>query len=162
MTKQKTLRRVSVLVIAILIITMSLLCVTLAKYKTEIDANYSGTAYSWSITANDQTEDFNVSLTGEAYPGMTEKSYTINVKNEGEVDALLAATITLGENNPENIEIALDKTYTAEKIAVGETVTVTVTVNWDFGENVDDTPDQGKAVEFSINLVAEQDPAFAG
>ncbi len=140
MTKQKTLRRVSVAVIAVLLITMSLLCVTLAKYTTQITGTSNGDVLKWSITVDDKNADYDITAVANAddlYPGMQTITKTIVIKNEGELDADLTVALTEGENKPTNLQITLAQVVEEGQTAItvlgaGESVSYTLTYSWDY------------------------------
>ncbi len=155
MNNTKSFRRVSVLVLALALITMSILGSTMAKYTSQITATYTNTAKSWSITANDNKTDFNLTASGEAYPGMTNEVKTITVKNEGEVNAVYTATLNVTDK-PTNMSINMTGDITSVAIAPGESKTITVTISWPFGEDADDTTDAGSNIDFTVTIKADQ------
>ena len=73
-SKEKSYKRVSIIVVAITI-TILLGTISYAFYQTTINGRVSGTIAKWSFTANNQTDSFDLNL-GELYPG---KSGTYNI-----------------------------------------------------------------------------------
>ncbi len=177
MTKQKSLRRTSVLVVAILLITMSFLCVTLAKYTTTIQGTGNATLADWVITANDKTDSFTVDLvndrTNDAIDGTmlapgAKGVITVNVKNESDVPALYTVKIET-TTGPKALHYYTDANctmaYDTENgitgdLAFSETDEVKIYWKWDFNEAGNDdnswTSEATDTFKATITVSAEQ------
>ncbi len=184
--KQSTiLRRVSVAIVAVLLITMSVLSVTLAKYISGLEGDITGAAKSWVITLNNTaannenagspTEITETVMTSEAFPGMAEQVYTFTVANGGECGATIDVELT-NTNKPTNMTVVLKKGDTAETatavtdnketaVELGTSVTIKyyVVINWEFdtdedgvADDVADTANAGDTFSFTFKVDAEQ------
>ncbi len=110
MKQSKTLRRISVAVVAVLLITMSVLSVTLAKYASVVTTTGTMDAASYEVNLKDGSDveyldTFAIAPTGytnlasgKIAPG-TKGSFTIKVENAGEVDILYHLNLKATSDN---------------------------------------------------------------
>ncbi len=136
MNKQKTLRRTSVIVVAVLLITMSLLCGTLAKFTTKLEASDSVAIAKWNFTVNGSPSAFTFDLgDGPIAPGST-GTVVLKLKNDSEVAATYNIAHELSGTKPTGLTVAADEALTGT-LAVGAELTVTLT--WTWADSADDT-----------------------
>ncbi len=168
MKQSKTLRRISVAIVAVLLITMSVLSVTLAKYSTNKEIKGDITTKTWVIDVKKDNSETLTFETFDAMPGMTQKVYEITVNNAGELNATFDATLT-ANNKPANMTVALKKgttlasatdvTGNAEtnvELNVNSTaVKYFVVINWPY-EGTDNVEDAGKTLTLTFAVNATQ------
>ena len=103
MTNKKTLRRVVVLVLSLLLCSMSFLCVTLAKYSSTENKTISTTAKEWSFEVSAASEENGTITLGNIAPGDS-GSVVLKIENTGEVKASYTVVCTIEEGNgPEGL-----------------------------------------------------------
>ncbi len=159
MTNFKALRRISVSVLAVLLLTMSVLSVTLAKYVTKFEGKAEITKSEWKIQAKvdngSETTQTNLTLASEkkAHPGMEDITFTITVKNTGELDGEVALSLkdAAASQSTTETQYKIKATYKKDNSDVDITedtkidlaksngeVVITVTLSWEFGDTEDE------------------------
>ncbi len=176
MKQSKTFRRISVAIVAVLLITMSVLSVTLAKYTTDFTGEGSRPIAVWNVNVNDTTTldaddktlgNFTFAIESTEFtqvnnyenkdmlaPG-TSGSFTITVNNESDVAITLSAASFTVSNKPTNLKFYFDSTY--QKEITGSTYA------YKFGtENNADTLDLGAkgGTTTTTNIVVYWDWAY--
>ncbi len=164
MKQSKLLRRMSVAIVAVLLITMSVLSVTLAKYSNTFTGTSTGKVLKWEITANEAQSTFTVDA-GNLCPGMVDGTGKVQkeiiIKNSGEINADF--TVTLGEtqNKPANLNITLTQVKPEgvqadiTVLEAGKEVKYILEYSWPY-EGTDGTAQAGVSLTTTINVTATQ------
>ena len=163
MTNKKTLRRVVVLVLSLLLCSMSFLCVTLAKYQTTVTGTVSAPVAKWVFTAEGETSTFTIDDLGTKLAPGTDGSFTIDLANASDVmadytvDAL--AKVAEGDTLPEGFNVTVENgTGSLDK-----TGDATVTINWAWAfDGVDtyfNTTDYSKTITIEVTVIGTQKAA---
>lgn len=185
MNKSNFVARLSVLTIALTLVTTSLIGGTLAKYTTEVTGDGSATVAKWSFEAHDESgATFAVTLTdtadtnvtsGKIAPG-SKGSFNIEIDATGSETALdYTIEFTNFKNKIDNLKFYSDATRTVDteidltntkafdgSIALAESnkkVTKTVYWEWKDGVNNASDTDAGKApteMTFDIKVTGTQ------
>ena len=166
-SKEKSYKRVSIIVVAITI-TILLGTVSYAFYQTTINGTVSGTIANWSFTANDQTSSFALDL-GDLYPGK-KGTYNITLSAESsELDVYYELVLGFAEVSK---YLYLDSAYTKPLftdddsyigkygvIPKGTSVTVPLYLNWPY-DGVDTYQSNLNMPE--IRIIARQYTGYSG
>ncbi len=152
MKNSKALRRISVLVVAILLITLSAVSATFAKYSTTITGSGDITTAAWAFTVSDNSEDYTFALTADKMAPGNSQTIDLVLQNNGEVDADCVLTLTAPTSTPDALTFALS----AEEVTVkaGTTETITLTIDWEYTDAVENTY-ASTNYEFSVQVVAD-------
>ncbi len=152
MKQSKTLRRISVAIVAVLLITMSVFSVTLAKYTSAKSGSLGATPATWVVTMEDDNKSTektlgdNFVLTPSAndviQPGMDEIVYKIKLTNASNVKASYVVTVdTTNASKPTNMVITTTNNLTGtldEGDTTAQTVTIEIKLNWAYETNLTD------------------------
>ncbi len=163
MKQSKTLRRISVAIVAVLLITMSVLSVTLAKYTTTFTGTDSLTIAKWDVdvngtTAGKDTNQFTLNLvpTTTNYnhvasdtnglmlaPGASGQ-FEVEITNESNVDVEYTMSFTAA-TKPTNLKFYY-QTKSGETITRSDTVITNNSDIYEYSFNSDGTTNDGKLV----------------
>ena len=166
-SKEKSYKRVSIIVVAITI-TILLGTISYAFYQTTINGTVSGTIAKWSFTANDQTSSFALDL-GDLYPGK-KGTYNITLSAESsELDVYYELVFGYAAGSK---YLYLDSAYTKPLltdddsyigkygvITKGTSVTVPLYLNWPY-DGVDTYQSNLEMPE--IRIIARQYTGYSG
>ena len=169
MTNKKTLRRVVVLVLSLLLCSMSFLCVTLAKYQSNFTGSGTGTVATWEFAVNGTTlgetvtEFAEIEITSDDVkfaPGASNK-VALEVINVGSVDAVFGVEVNGEYDAPNAFSVEISVPDDGE-IAAGATATVILSWNWEFTEDIEDdmlwysTAEEAKTITIPLAITFTQ------
>ena len=169
--KKSTTRRLLLLCLCLTLITVSLIGGTLAKYTSTVGGSGTIQAASWDFdvtinsTAVESTSTTFTMPTGKMYPGMTDISIPVYVKNGSDtVTADYTVTVTVSNEitnltakfGESDLTLGTAHTTTAATLAVDGVATTNLVLSWPYGENVDDTADAGDTVTVTITVTGNQ------
>ncbi len=182
MNKTRSFRRLSVLVLAVLLMTSTILCGTFAKYTTSQNLSGTTNAATWSVEVNDTattTEAMTLTLSPDAAsnvkspilaPGTT-GSFAIKVANKGQVNLSYTVTFEVTGDFADNANIVFytdsankststltaseGKYTTAAETLVYETGSATTTIywSWEWDDTTVENDYAGKT--FAISAVVD-------
>ncbi len=159
MKNAKMFRRLSVLVVAVMLITVSVVSVSLAKFTNEYDVTTSVPTAKWEVDVNGvKTGSSTLSVADDMVPGVT-KTFNIVIDNTGEVDA----TINLAENTesqasrPAGVSVTFSENdFELTPEADAKTITVTVAWEYDASNNDDMSYAAGTGFDIVVDITATQ------
>ncbi len=176
MNKAKSFRRLSVLILAVLVMTTTILCGTFAKYMTSIEATADITVAKWNFKADGNTANYTLELSPNSYsnvksntiaPG-TSGSFDIVLANDSDVAAVVDVIFT-ASNKPANLKFYTtfsNGAYTGEiteasgsynvltdsAMATDATQTVTVYWDWAFGSTAESDQSTIATGSYAMNI----------
>ncbi len=141
MTKQKSLRRTSVLVVAVLLITMSFLCVTLAKFTTSINGSTNEiTVAKWNFTADNATETFTITFDADKLAPGDKGSFTVALANASDVKASYTVEAALSGNAPKAMLVSVSENSSGT-LEENDSENATITWAWAYDQEGNDDND---------------------